>query len=293
METITLEAGAFTSALQEKQLKELAKYETRHIFVPFQAVSHPSLEGREIPPGEIYALDAIKRHAPVWRLPESGAQVLEVTGPNKNVVIYLDEPGPVLTSILQSAGAQGAIEITALKGMQRAQLKALGINEIVFGTPRPTTAAAYRDRMSAIMNQAQKQKGDSAATLASIAAAIFRSIDTCERYCDRILQQTHAEMDTAKTGNKDAKQRYDRRDLRAIEFIGAIPREQQMVALAKEQQQHAALVPVILERMEKRDEQFAELAAGMRDMARAFAANAGGAGGGGAQPAKSGQKKAE
>jgi hypothetical protein len=300
MDTINLESGAFNSALNDRHLRELQKYETRYLFLPFLDASHPSLDGGAVPAGEIFALDAPRRHIPMRDLPmDVPASVVEHgLGPNKDIACYLDEPGPILSAILQDFRAQGAVEITALKGMQGAQFQRLKLNDIIFGSPRPATAAALRERMAHVLRQAKEQKTDASAKLAEIANTVLQSVAVCEPFCERVLQETHADMDTAKTGNADAKRRYDRRDLRAIEFIGAIPREQQMLAIANEQRQQAAALPAILQQMNEQNERWAQLAEGMMntmnaqaEMLKVIAANAGA--NAPAQPAESGAKKAK
>lgn len=263
---INLNPEAFKSALSDRHLRELSKFETRYIFLPFAEVSHPSLDGKTVPAGEIFALDAPRRPIPMRDLPmDNPATVVEHSaGPNKDIAFYLDEPGPILASIIQSALTAGAVEITELKGMQGEQFQALKLNDIIFGLPRPTTAAALVARMNEVLQQSARQKGEAGEKLASIAKTILGSVKTCANYCKGVLQETHADMDTAKTGNLEAKRQYDRRDLRAIEFIGAIPREQQMLAIAQEQREQAAALPSLLERMDQRDAYFAMLAEGMK-----------------------------
>lgn len=281
---INLNPEAFKSALSDRHLRELAKYETRYLFLPFIDASHPSLDGGVIPAGEIFPLDAPRRFIPMRDLPmDNPATVVEHSlGPNKDIACYLDEPGPILASIIQSFVTAGAVEITELKGMQGAQFQALRLNDIIFGTPRPTTAAALAARMNEVLQQSARQKGEASDKLASIARTILKSVETCAVYCEGVLQETHADMDTAKTGNPEAKRRYDRRDLRAIEFIGAVPREQQMLAIAQEQRQTAAAIPSLLQQMNEQNQRWAEIANGMMatmnaqtEMLRAIAANSG------------------
>jgi predicted ArsR family transcriptional regulator len=66
-------------------------------------------------------------------------------------------------------------------------------------------------------------------------------------------------MDTARAGNPNAKSRYDRRDLRCLEFLEATPREQALNAVAQQQAQMTTILPAIMDRMAANDERMAAL----------------------------------
>lgn len=292
--TFDLSQSDFSNDLQVKRMKELEKYDTRYFFVPFQDVAHPSLQTGYAKAGEIVAIDAPKRPIPAWDLPMNGAETLgfarhqdqhgnEVV--NKSVVIYLDEPGPIINTLVQWSLSQGGTEIVALKGMPGETFTRMNVNALVFGDPVPRTADGLRAKMQAHLDRVKMDRSEGAQKLAEIAVQIIQSVDRCIGYTSDVLRETHAEMDTAKAGNNEAKKRYDRRDRRALEFSGAVPRDEVLTEMAREQRETQKAIPSILERLAEQEARSMELAKSMlqainaqTEALKVIAANAGNGG---------------
>jgi len=313
-------------------MKELEKYDTLYFFCPFADVAQGSLPLGYAPAGEIIPIEAPRRPIPAWDLPEKGAETLgfakhqnvevfQRVAPgvieldhvarqvvNTAVVFYLEEPRPVLSILVQNSMSQGGMEITALRGMPKGVFEKLNLNEAIFGTPRPKTADVLRKKMMEHINRAEKDQGEAAQKMASIAAQIIDSVNRCLGYTAGVLRDTHAQMDLAKAGNPDGKFGYDQRDMRAMEFSGAVPRDEAMNLMARQHQEMQASMPVVLDHMAKMEERWMTMFADMQaerqaereeraantqamlatvDAMKAIAANAGG----GAQPDQKTEEK--
>lgn len=300
MTELNLTRDVFTNELQAQRMEALAKYDTRYFFCPFMDVAHQSIPEGYARGGEIVAIDAPRRPIPAWDLPERGAETLgfakhrdqygnEIV--NKNVVIYLDEPGPVINTLIQWSLVQGGTEITALKGMPGETFTKMNVNDIVFGAPRPKNAEELQEKMRAHVRRAEQDKSDGAQKLADIALQVMESVGRCLGYCDTVLQETHAEMDTAKAGNPEAKKRYDGRDKRALQFSGAVPRDEVLTQMARDQRETQKAIPTILERMAQQEERWARMFEAQTEAMKAIAATVGA--NNGAQPVGDNQPKAK
>lgn len=288
-----------TAELFERQQRELHKYQARYVYAPFQDMICPQVPGGFIPAGVIHPIPAPKGKINVKLLPE-GAQVLQVVSPSMgiprpasqvrhkdpeierllreiaelrqaamergqeppSVAIYLHEVAPIVGGVMSVYGREGAIEVTALFGMPENAFEKHRVNDMLFGPEgeRPATAKAVRERMQQVVKRASSQKGDAGRILTGIASEILASVEQCERFCKEHVRQRHLEMDDPQN---DAPKRYSRRDLRAIEFIGAVRREEYTQQAAEQQQQAMSAIPQMLEAMERREQQWAQTFAEM------------------------------
>lgn len=257
--------AAFPSAdnsskeLFEKQQRELNKYATRYLYAPFQTVACPQVPGGVIPAGAIYAMPAPKGKVNAALLPD-GAQILELVAPApdapKSVAVYLFETEPIVQGIANLYGREGVVEIKALFGMSEVAFEEHRINALLFGSEPPTTASAIAARMAAVIDQAGKQSTPAAQVLARVAREVFLSAQACAQMCSEHVRERHLQMDDP---NHDGPKRYSRRDLRAIEFIGAVRREQYLQHVAEQQQQAMTAIPQMLQVMQEQHRQSAEM----------------------------------
>lgn len=308
-QTFPAETDQATAEVFEQQQRELSKYQTRYVYVPLHDVACPQIENGYIPAGVIHPIPAPRGKINVKLLPE-GAQVLYVTSPSvgvrrdprarrthsdpevaqlieelerlkqqaldrgqepPNIAVYLHETGPILNAITSTYGHQGAIEVKALAGMPAIAFKKHALNDHLFGAEadRPATATGIRARMQAVVEQGRGQKGEAARILTQVAQEVVASVEQCGRYCSEHVRQRHLEMDDPQN---DAPKRYSQRDLRAIEFVGAIKREEYLQHVAEQQQQAMAAIPRMMEAMQKRDEQWAQIFAEMTNTLKSISA---------------------
>lgn len=274
MDDLNLTRDDFATGLREQQERELAKYETQFVFTPFQPAAINALDSA-IPEGRIVAIDPPERRALAISLPE-GVNILRREGPDKNVAIYLDEVAPIVGLFLEIYRAEGAVVVPVLKGMSGRQFEKLGINRIVFGESPLRTYRQYMERMESI--KARAKDDEPGRVMRGIADAVLYSIGVAKSHAELVLQESHADMDSGKAGNPNAKRKYDRRDLRCIEFLEAVPREQAINMVAQQQQQSTAAIPALLERIAAQEERWAVVAEQMAAQTEALRAIAAGQG---------------
>jgi hypothetical protein len=290
----------------EQQQRELRKYQTRYVYVPLYDVACPQIENGYVPAGVIHPIPAPRGKINVKLLPE-GAQVLYVTSPSvgvrrdpsmrrthsdpaiaalieelermkqqaldrgqepPNIAVYLHETGPIINAITSTYGHQGAVEVRALAGMPVNAFNKHEINDHLFWpeSVKTVTAAKIRVQMLKVAEQGKAQKGEAARVLTLITQEILASVEQCERHCDQHVSQRHLEMDDPQS---DAPKRYNQRDLRAIEFIGATKRNEYLQKRDDEQRQMMAAVPQMLEESRRQNERLAEVMSEMANLLKA------------------------
>jgi hypothetical protein len=281
--------------LFEQDQRKLDKFQTRYVYLPFQDGQCAPIPGGYVPAGIIHPIPAPKGKCNV-RLLEKDAQVLEVVSPSAGVTdigapkrthgdpviqaliveierlqrearergqepasiaIYLQETDLIVNSVVQRYLQEGAIEITALAGMPEAVFQRYQINQKVFGADEvPQTAHAIRERLAALTGELGKKPTEAGAVLKAVADQILRSVATCEAFCKQHIEKRHLQMDNPQDTNPKG---YSRRDLRAIEFIGAIRREDYLQRREEEQREAALAIPKLLEAQERRDQMWAQM----------------------------------
>ena len=260
---------ASSKELFEKQQRELNRYTTRYVYAPFRTVSCAQLPGGVVAGGEIVAIPAPRGHIMAALLPD-GAQVLELVAPEpgapKSVAVYLHDVEPIIRGLESQYAREGFVEITALYGMADSAFEANKINDLLFGSPRPVTASAIRARMNEVIAKADGQATKAAQVLAQIAREVLRSVEICAVMASEHVRERHIQIDDP---NHDGPKRYSQRDLRAIEFVGAIKREEYLQHVADRQEQATAAIPQMLLVMQEQQRQTTELMGQMAELLKA------------------------
>jgi len=305
------ETDMATAELFEQQQREMNKYQTRYVYLPFIDAISPQIPNGCAPAGVIHPIPAPKGKVNVKLLPE-GAQVLMVVSPSvgvphpaaqirhkdpeienllkqidtlrrlatdrgqdpPNIAIYLHEVKPIVDGITSVYGREGAVEVKALFGMPENAFEKHKMNDLIFGAEgeRLTTAQAIYERMEKVVKQAGGQKGEASKILTAVASEIIDAVRRCERFCEEHVRQRHLEMEDPQN---DAPKRYSKRDLRALDFIGGVRREEYLQRVAAQQQQAQVAIPRMLEAMERREQQWAEMFAEMTGVMKAISAKPG------------------
>jgi hypothetical protein len=265
------EIDGAAKALYEQQQKALNRFTTRYVYLPFQDGQCTAIPGGYVPAGRIHPIPAPEGKTNVRLLPE-GAQVLRVvkTGGDEpeSIAIYPMEVEPIVNGVLALYLKEGAVEIAPLFGMSVRAFEQHRINDLIFGEEIPSTARGLRDRMTEVKVQAAKQTNQASATLSKIADIILRGVDQCAAFCSEHVRERHLQMENPHDQNP---KRYSRRDLRALEFIEAVRKEQYLQQVAEQQQQAAMAIPEMLKIMQEREAATLEaLTAGFAQLAQAL-----------------------
>lgn len=305
------ETDLATAELFEQQQREMNKFQTRYVYLPFYEGICQQIPRGFVPAGVIHPIPAPKGKVNVKLLPE-GAQVLMVVSPSvgvprpgakiqhkdpeiaellrqieqlrqmatdrgndpPNIAIYLHEVKPIVDGVTSVYGREGAVEIRALFGMPENAFEKHNMNDLIFGveSERAATAQAILERMDRVIKQAGSQKGEAPKILMNVATEIAESVRRCERFCEEHVRQRHLEMEDS---SSDAPKRYSKRDLRALDFIGGVRREEYLQRVAAQQQQAQVAIPRMLEAMERREQQWADMFAEMTNVLKSISASAG------------------
>lgn len=292
-----------TVELFEQQQRELNRYVTRYVFVPFLDGICQQVPGGYVPAGLIHPIPAPKAKIDRRLLPD-GAQILQVVSPSEgipapksqaqhkdpdmqrlldevaalramsiakgmeppSVAIYLLETAPIVANITSIYGREGAVEITALRGMPDNAFAHYKINDLLFGSERPATLSALIKRMQAVIAQAQSQKSKPTEMLAKIASEIIVSARTCERFCKEHIRERHLQMEDPKDDNP---KRYSIRDHRALD-LAELPRRYEYMERQAEEQKQAQEAAAkreerLIEMVQERDDKLATV---LGDMAK-------------------------
>jgi hypothetical protein len=121
--------------------------------------------------------------------------------------------------------------------------------------------------MNWILEKASDQSSDAARRLFGVAKEILASVDICDDFAAQHVRERHAQMDSPNYDvNEFGPLRYSRRNLRAIEFCGAVKREDFKQQVLTEQRESVAQVPVVLELMRQQNEKLADAFVRMADL---------------------------
>ncbi len=305
------ETDLATAELFEQQQREMNKFQTRYVYLPFTDAISPQVPRGFVPAGVIHPIPAPKGKINVKLLPE-GAQVLMVVSPSvgvprpaskiqhkdpeiaellrqieqlrqaaadrgaepANIAIYLHEVKPIVDGVTSVYGREGAVEVASLFGMPENAFEKHKMNDLIFGaeSERVATAQAILERMEKVIKQASGQKGEASKILTNVATEVAESVRRCERFCEEHVRQRHLEMEDSQS---DAPKRYSKRDLRALDFIGGVRREEYLQRVAAQQQQAQVAIPRMLEAMERREQQWTEIFAEITQVLKSISAKSG------------------
>lgn len=244
------------TAMFERQQRELDKYKTRYVYLPFMhGCCSPQVTGGSVPAGVAHAIAAPYGKLDVRLVPE-GAQMLMVVSPSTgvsaqkaalahkdpemlammqrlrqleeqlakdrgqepaSVAIYLHEVAPIVHDIISYYGTEGAIEINALAGIPERAFEQHGINDKLFGAEGERPVTARGIRVR--MQAVVEQAKKQKGEEGRVMGAIAMDVLRSVDQCEKFCKEHIRSRHLEMEDPKsDAPKRYSARDLRALDF---------------------------------------------------------------------------
>jgi hypothetical protein len=238
------------------------QHDNRFIFTCAEDIPHSEVfsqvieRNRVTPIAELHRWENYRSLAPEQRLP--GKVRLDRDGFIAEGQ-YAIPPGPIFNTIMELYADQGVVELACLRGQTMPEIRKLKINEFFFPEPKeptknldntPRTYREIRERMSQIQEgfkkpNAAKLLESTLPVFQQIVEDILRSVAISERFDQQLLDESEAHIELGKV-NPQFKQRYDKRDYRALSRLERERKDQVVSGMARNQHD---LIEAIAHRM--------------------------------------------